>query len=133
MGVQIYEISPNPSLVARRYGALIAAVGRSHAKIAVMDHRITFVGSMNMDFRSSRENTELGMLVDSPTLAAQVEQLLVDLRESDAYRLSLDDSGKRIVWTLNRNGSVYDDDPGVGFGTRLQLLLLGPLVPEGLL
>jgi putative cardiolipin synthase len=132
MGVEVYEIGPQLSVVSRRYGSRVAAVGRSHAKIVVIDHRTTFVGSMNMDFRSSRENTELGLLVDSPALAAQVEQLLADLQASDAYRLSLDKSGERIVWTLTRDGSVFDNDPGVGFATRL-LLLLAPLVPQELL
>jgi len=135
LGVDVYEMSGRPPEIARRNGVRIAAVGRSHAKLAVIDRRITFVGSMNMDFRSSRENTELGLLVDCPALAEEVSGLLDEVRAADTYRLQLVQPGDRITWTLSVDGSttVFDDEPGVGAGRRLKLLLFSPFVPEGML
>ncbi|WP_280155860.1 phospholipase D family protein [Piscinibacter sp. XHJ-5] len=135
MGVDIYEMSARPPAMAKRHGVQIAAVGRSHAKIAVIDARTTFIGSMNMDFRSSRENTELGVMVDSPALAAQVSGLLDELRDSDTYRLQLEQPGDRITWieTVDGVSTVHDDEPEVSPARRLKLFLFSPFVPEGLL
>jgi putative cardiolipin synthase len=135
MGIDVYEMSARPLVVATRHGTQIAAVGRSHAKIVVIDARTTFVGSMNMDFRSSRENTELGVLVDSPALAAQVSKVLDEIRDSDSYRLQLVQPGDRITWTETLDGitRVHDTEPDVSLGRQLELFLFSPFVPEQLL
>ena len=135
LGVDIYEISARPPELAKRYGARIASIGRSHAKIAVIDQRTTFVGSMNMDFRSSRTNTELGMLIESDELAQQVCDLLQALSMTDAFRVRLDERTDSLTWTMTQDGAetVYEDEPDVGPLTRLKILLLSPLVPEDLL
>jgi putative cardiolipin synthase len=135
MGVDIYEISSRPPELAKHYGAKIGSIGRSHAKIAVVDRRITLLGSMNMDFRSSRTNTELGMLIDSTELAGQVCGLLEELSATDAFRLSLEQPGDRLMWTIIEDGAmtVYHDEPDAGLATRLKIFLFSPLVPDGLL
>jgi putative cardiolipin synthase len=101
----------------------------------VVDRRITFLGSMNMDFRSSRTNTELGMLIDSTELAEQVCSLLEELSATGAFRLSLEQPGDRLLWTITEHGAttVYHDEPDAGFTTRLKIFLFAPLVPDGLL
>ena len=115
--------------------ALRGSIGRSHSKLIVIDRRVTFVGSMNMDFRSSRENTELGLLVDSPDLARLVLALAERVRSVGSYRLRLAEPGDRLEWVANVNGveKIYDDDPEVDLATRLKLLLLFPFVSESLL
>jgi len=135
MGVELYEISARPLELARHYGGKIASIGRSHAKLAVIDRRTTFIGSMNMDFRSSRTNTELGLFIDSAELSRQVCDLLDGLTAADAYRVKLNESGDTLTWTFNELGSplVLDHEPDVSLGTKLKLLLFGPLVPESLL
>jgi putative cardiolipin synthase len=135
LGVDLYEISSRPPELANHYGAKIGSIGRSHAKIAVVDRRITLLGSMNMDFRSSRTNTELGMLIESTELAGQVCGLLEELPATDAFRLSLEQPGDRLMWTMTKHGamSVYHDEPDAGVATRLKVLLFSPLVPESLL
>lgn len=135
MGVNVYETDSsqlkNDDIIG---GALGASIGRSHSKLIIIDRRVTFVGSMNMDFRSSRVNTELGMLVDSPELAEAVLALAARVR-GGSYRLRLDASARHVQWVARVNGQevVYDDDPGVDFGTRMQLLLLFPFISESLL
>jgi len=136
MGVTIHEVgSGQLKTVGVFRDALGASIGRSHAKLTVIDGARVFVGSMNMDPRSARENTELGLLVDSAELAAQVQQLLDLLRSGATYRLRLDASGERVQW-VGRDGAtetVYDTDPELKPGTRMKLNLLSPFIPEGLL
>jgi putative cardiolipin synthase len=135
MGVEVYEISSKPPELAQHYGAKIGSIGRSHAKIAVMDRRVTFLGSMNMDFRSSRTNTELGMLIESTELAKQICDLLDVLSATDAFRLSMEQPGDRLAWTITKDGAtiVYHDEPDADVGTRLKIFLFSPLVPDTLL
>jgi putative cardiolipin synthase len=136
LGAELYEIDSsqlkNDSLIA---SALHASIGRSHSKLIVIDRRTTFVGSMNMDFRSSRVNTELGMLVDSPELAQNVLGLAERVRAIGSFRLRLAQPGDRLQWVGSADGAeaVYESDPGVDFGTRLQLWLLFPFISESLL
>ncbi len=136
MGVELYEIDStqlrNDSVIS---AALNSSIGRSHSKLIVLDRQTTFVGSMNMDLRSSRLNTELGMLVDSPELAENVLTLAGRLRELGSYRLRLRQPGDHLQWlgTVNGVEKVYETDPEVDFGTRLQLWLLFPFISESLL
>ncbi|MEJ8821260.1 phospholipase D family protein [Variovorax humicola] len=136
MGVDLFEVDSsqlkNDSLIS---AALNASIGRSHSKLIVVDRQTTFVGSMNLDLRSSRVNTELGMLVYSPELAEEVLQLAGRVRDTGSYRLRLVEPGDRVQWIGVENGveKVYDSEPGVSVGTRLQLLLLFPFISESLL
>ncbi|WP_394780491.1 phosphatidylserine/phosphatidylglycerophosphate/cardiolipin synthase family protein [Undibacterium sp.] len=135
MGIEMLEVDSsqlkNDPLIG---GALGASTGRSHSKLVVIDRRTVFVGSMNMDFRSSRLNTELGMLVDSPELARTVLALAQRVA-AGSFKLRLEQPGDKLRWVAIENGKekIYDDDPGVDLGTRLQLLLLFPFVSESLL
>jgi putative cardiolipin synthase len=136
LGVEVYETDTsqlrNDPLIG---AALHGSVGRSHSKLIVIDRHTTFVGSMNMDFRSSRENTELGLLVDSPELAAIVIGLAERVRSVGSFRLRLSQPGGHLEWVATENGieRVFDDDPGVDMLTRLKVKLMFPFVSEGLL
>ena len=135
MGVQIHELSSQRMKMSSVFrDAVGAGTGRSHAKLAVIDDHIVFVGSMNMDLRSARDNTELGLWVDSAELAAQVNAMLALVRAGGTYRLRLDERGERVLWIAGDDGTVVlDDEPELPLATRLKLNLLSPLVPEALL
>jgi cardiolipin synthase C len=136
LGVNLYETDTaqlrNDALIGQALGS---AIGRSHSKLIIIDRRTTFVGSMNLDFRSSRVNTELGMLVDSPELAEKVLSLAERVKTVGSYRLRLDESGRHVQWVATLNGSetILDEEPGVSFGTRVKLFFMAPLVSESLL
>ena len=61
-----------------------------HAKALVIDQRTVFIGSLNMDGRSARFNSELGLVMRSPEIARQVTSLLDDISADGSYKLSLD-------------------------------------------
>jgi putative cardiolipin synthase len=135
LGAQLYETDSrllrNDALIA---DALGNSIGRSHSKLIVFDKRVTFVGSMNMDLRSSRVNTELGMLVSSPELAAIIHKL-ADRVRGGSYQVRLAGTGDDLLWVLKKNGveTVYDSEPDVSAWLRFKVTVLLPLVSEGLL
>ncbi len=69
-GVGLYELGARLATRDKQLGDFRSSSGRLHAKVAIVDRRRMFVGSMNLDGRSARLNTEIGLMVDSPELAA---------------------------------------------------------------
>ncbi|MNT56959.1 cardiolipin synthetase [compost metagenome] len=125
-----------------RLGLFGTSVGRLHAKSAVIDQRILFVGSMNFDPRSEIHNTEIGLFIRSPEMAQQTLKLLDVLKQQGAYRLRFAegaDAGavgsRRIEWVSEEGGktTVLHEEPDSGFWDRTMLELLAPLTPESLL
>ena len=85
LGLELHELSP--SLVREsRLGRFAGAQGMLHAKILIVDQAKVFVGSLNIDGRSERYNTEIGMLIDSPEIAGELLDML-DFGNS-SYRLT---------------------------------------------
>ena len=66
-----------------------------HAKALVIDQKTVFIGSLNMDERSARINSELGLVIRSAEIARQVTSLLDDISADGSYKLQLDRSRPR--------------------------------------
>ena len=104
-----------------------------HAKTMVIDREVVFIGSFNMDPRSTHINTEIGLIIESPALAQDVAQLIEqDMAPHNSWRLELTSEG-RIAWATVRNGRPlsYNAEPDVGFGKAMTFLLLAilPITP----
>lgn len=130
-GVNLYEISSHELKFVQRFRSILgSSTGRSHAKLAVIDNKVVFVGSMNLDMRSSRLNTELGILVTSQPFAEGVTKVIGFVEDSGCYRVRLIQPGDGIQWVGDQGGAndVFDGDPEVTLGTQLQIFLLGPFV-----
>lgn len=132
LGVRLHEFSPNRVNRYLRLG-LFQTPGRLHTKAAVIDRELIFIGSMNMDPRSERHNTEIGLILKSAELGAQVHHLLKTEMEQSAYRLQLKPDGRDIVWVSYDDEAVFENEPDVTWVERLILNLISPLVPEELL
>jgi putative cardiolipin synthase len=135
LGIDLYETDSSQMKNNRLFRSVLHdSIGRSHAKLIVIDRRVTFVGSMNLDFRSSRLNTELGLLVESTELAAEVYQVFDLVGGEGSYHLQLNPKGE-LEWVGVENGQkvIYASDPGVDLVRRLQILLLFPFVNQDLL
>src|SRR5262249_15331842 len=93
-----------------------------------------FVGSFNFDPRSARLNTELGFVIDSPTLARQLAEAFREGIPKRAYGVRLNASS-RLEWTEARDDPelTYSREPGTGFGLRLAVAALSVLPIEWLL
>ncbi len=135
-GVRIYELSPTLSRRTPRLGQFGPSFGRLHAKVSVIDRRWVFVGSMNLDARSARVNTEVGVAIDSPELARQLSGLFQGALSKGAYRLRLAPDGERIEWIETAEDGreiVHTEEPDDHWLRRMKLWLMGLFVSDDLL
>lgn len=130
-GVRIYELRPEAA-GAKGPRASGIAVGSSraslHAKTFVFDRTSVFIGSVNLDPRSLEQNTEVGVLVESPELAAEVANLF-DKWASPAlsYEVTRGPHG-RLQWT-----GGFTDEPNAGFWRPLGARFFSHLPIESLI
>ena len=103
-GVSLFEI--RPALGSSRGSGQNHSISRHgnyalHAKIFVFDQSAVFIGSMNLDSRSKRLNTEIGLIINSSDLANQATRRFNALTSLDnAYQVGLRASGLKdhLVW-----------------------------------
>ncbi|MEO5881028.1 MAG: phospholipase D family protein [Caldimonas sp.] len=134
-GVDLYELSPTLTQNTKRLGMFGKSLGRLHAKTAVIDRRLVFVGSMNLDPRSASANTELGMFIESPALAKELLRVVNISRLESAYRVRLDPKTDQLQW-LTMDGDkeiILVVEPESSFWLRVHNMLMGWFVPEQLL
>ena len=136
-GVHIYEVSPPVSGRSEHLGRFGRSSARLHAKTAVTDKRLLFIGSMNLDARSARANTEVGLVIDSPELIDRASGALFHtLTASGSYELRLAPDGEHIQWLEHGADNatvVHDTEPESAWLLRLKLWLLAPFVGDELL
>ena len=134
-GVELYEIKPTAGArLKRRFREPAgSSIGGLHAKTFTFDRRIGFIGSYNLDPRSSKLNTEMGVLFNCPALARRLpEQTERDLGRS-AYRVEL--AGNRLVWVTREGGQQvsYSSEPETGLWKRIKAQVISWLPIEWLL
>jgi putative cardiolipin synthase len=134
-GVDLYELSPTRTQHTKRLGMFGSSLGRLHAKTAVIDKHIIFIGSMNLDPRSASTNTEFGMFIDSPALAKELLRVINISKLEGAYRLRLEPGTSELQWltTEEDKETVLGVEPESTFWLRVHNMLLGWFVPEQLL
>jgi putative cardiolipin synthase len=118
-GVEIYEMRPDAGVIKKKVisGKSKAAL---HTKAIVFDRESVFIGSFNLDPRSADINTEAGLYVESPELAAQVIQYMDEgVRPENSYHVLLDENGD-VYWVTEVDGKEvrYHEEPETTFGQR---------------
>ena len=126
-GVDLFELKPDSGQLRKSGKAKIrfrpsTGLASLHAKVFVIDRTRCFIGSFNLDPRSARLNTEMGIMVDCPIIAGEAAEFALALMDA-AYKVDLDGCG-RLRWT-SADGQTYDRDPHTGVGARLLVRLLG--------
>ena len=141
-GIELYEIKPTATNERGRRagGGLLGSSGGSgssgaslHAKTFAFDRRIGFVGSYNLDPRSSKLNTEMGVLFDCPELTRRMPETLERSLDRNTYHVEL--AGNRLEW-VTREGNTqvrYDSEPETSLWKRIKVSILSWLPTEGLL
>lgn len=103
-----------------------------HTKAVVIDGRVAFVGSFNLDPRSTWINTEMGVFVDDPRFAARVRSGYErSLGGDHSYRLALEGGrGGRVVWYDLQDGQPRRQtrEPTSSWSRRF-IALLARIVP----
>jgi len=103
-GVKLHELKPDAIEHARASSEKRRISGSSaslHAKTFVFDRRAVFIGSLNLDPRSVKLNTEIGVVCESPSLAGELASSIEQNLDKIAWRLErvVDASGNaRIAW-----------------------------------
>jgi putative cardiolipin synthase len=115
-GVQLLEVKPEASPIEER----AKEIGRHskaglHAKTYQVDGRAIFVGSFNLDPRSSKLNTEMGLVIESAALAGRLSSALDRAFPAVAWRVGLDEAGN-LEWTDGTQR--YDHDPEASLWER---------------
>ncbi len=134
-GVELYEVDSTTKKLAGRDVKWLGGSSKTslHAKSFVFDRQQAFIGSYNFDPRSAFENTEVGIVVNSPVIATELASIFDKRLNKAVYRLELE-KGK-LRWHHFENGKIkiYTRDPHTSFFQRLTPRLMGLLPIEWLL
>lgn len=109
-GANVYEMRPDAAVERALFTAEELEENKTffglHAKTAVFDRKVTFVGSFNLDPRSVDLNTEMGWLVESESLAEAVaESIEKDISAGNSWQVILKGDGKP-EWITVVNGVI---------------------------
>jgi putative cardiolipin synthase len=131
-GVELYELSPDSDM--ERIWSVLAGKSQAalHAKCLVFDRKSVFIGSFNLDPRSTALNTEIGVMIDSPEIAGQVGELMDEgVAPGSAFHVTLD-KNDNLVWSAEKNGEKveYDTDPETNLLYRIIVGIIGMLPIE---
>ena len=114
-GVQLWELKP---LTAKTESSMFGSSGASlHTKALSVDGNRLFVGSYNLDPRSTWLNCEQGVLVESEVLTKQFDDIFATQTSAlHAWRVTLEDN--ELNWS---DGSeTFNSDPKASIGRRFQ-------------
>lgn len=133
MGVELHELRPLLNARQAKLGSFGSSHASLHAKVVVVDRQSALVGSMNLDPRSAKLNSEMGVLMRSPEIAQQLAVLFDDVSRG-SYHLSLGE-GQRVQWnTTPPDPALLDQsEPEAKAWLKFGIKLLSPFAPEEML
>ena len=147
MGVELYEMRADQEGTlggmgstpgfgsGRAAGGSKSGASRAslHSKAVVIDKRLSVIGSMNLDLRSQRKNSEVALLIRSPAVAQEATRQVDATANQGAYRLELEKG--ELVWRAPAGAAFQDAHSEPEASTKLKLLvrLIAPFAPDEML
>ncbi len=118
-GIRLYELKPEAGTSPSRHGLVGSSRASLHGKTFVFDCRSVFIGSMNLDARSIEQNTEDGLLIESPGLAREVASLF-ERWTAPAVSYAVRRDGRRLEWVTADGGREerFTTEPAAGLARR---------------
>jgi cardiolipin synthase C len=118
-GVKLWELKPTRGGTVK--SSMFGSSGASlHTKALTVDGTRTFVGSYNLDPRSTSLNCEQGVFVDNPVIAAQLEAIFAtESSAARAWQVTLQDG--EIRWS--DGATTHDSAPEASAGRKFQAWL----------
>jgi putative cardiolipin synthase len=148
LGVELFELKPIPGQKDEKdHRQLGGSSGAAlHAKTFILDRKVLFVGTLNLDPRSVRYDTQNGIVVRSEALAGQAARLFEESTSLHrAYRVTLRTSSTesnisvsehdQLEWITEENGKEvrYFHEPETGLWRRISLKFFSLFAPEKML
>ncbi|WP_416190676.1 phospholipase D family protein [Neisseria sp. CCUG12390] len=132
-GVNLYELQPSHAVPKTKDRGLTGSSATSlHAKTFIVDAKRVFIGSFNLDPRSARLNTEMGVVIESPEVAGMMQRSLAETTPKYAYKVTMNKFHK-LHWYNPEDGKTYGKEPEAGFWKRVTARILSFLPIESLL
>ena len=146
MGVELYEMRSDQEgtvggmgstagFGSSRAGGSKSGTSRAslHSKAVIIDQRLAVIGSMNLDLRSQRQNSEVALLIRSHALSRQAAAQVEATIAQGAYRLELD--AGELVWRAPPGAGFTDARSEPDASTKLKLLVqvIAPFAPDEML
>ncbi|MCK5002285.1 MAG: phospholipase D family protein [Gammaproteobacteria bacterium] len=99
MGVELFEFRAEPKYRSTYSASAINVDYLSlHAKSIIYDDNSVYVGTLNLDPRSEKLNTEIGLFVKNTELAESVHRAFIDdLNKGEYWQVKYNDQGK-LIW-----------------------------------
>ena len=137
-GVVLYELRPATDQ-AERADKGLSSGSSLHAKAIVVDRQAVLMGSMNLDPRSKRLNTEVALMVESAEFGQELGKVFDEATApGQVFRVGLDEPGNpesALHWESLEAGYPirYTTEPLASAWRRFFTPIIGALTPEDLL
>ena len=119
MGVNLYELRADATMPGDESAGVQDAKSTLHAKAFAVDRNRVFIGSFNWNQRSANLDTESGVIIHSPEMAAQLVERVTAALQTASFEVFLDEKN-RLRWRGYENGRevVLTREPQTGFWRR---------------
>jgi putative cardiolipin synthase len=136
-GIELYEVNKKLTREERKEkkGESGSSKASLHAKAFIFDRDTLFIGSLNLDPRSFDQNTEIGIVFQSPELGAMIAENFDRDIGSKAFKVELnreEDGTEFLRWVITENGEtkIFTHDPYTSPWRRFLMGLAGLLPIE---
>jgi putative cardiolipin synthase len=134
---ELKRTAPDDSEAAdrKRRGIGSSSDAGLHAKTFAADRRRIFIGSFNLDPRSARLNTEMGVVLDSAPMASQLSDLFAQSIPRTQYEVRLTADGSSVEWVEQAPAGpvIHRSSPETGVLRRAWIRVLSVLPIDWLL
>lgn len=130
-GVDLWELKTSAGQQQRMNWFKGESRASLHAKAMLIDADAAFIGSVNLDARSLVQNTEIGLLIESPSVNRQVDEIFADwFSDAFAWHLTLEEGELR--WHSSNDGQpvTVTHEPQTSGWQRFKVWLLSWLPVE---
>jgi putative cardiolipin synthase len=126
-GLELFELRPDAAACQRLITGSTGAAGCAgdqslalHSKSVVLDRKIVYVGSFNVNLRSTYLNSETALIIDSPVLAEQIATSIEELMAPDSSWKVVRTPSGQLEWLSETDGKpvVETHEPMTGFWRR---------------
>jgi len=119
-GVRLWELKPDSGMAPSKFSLRGSSGSSLHTKAMVIDDSHVFIGSYNLDPRSTAINTEQGVLIANPDLARELT-LIFDEHLAGDHAWQVQQMDGRLRWSDGQ--ASWTRDPQARASRRLQAWL----------